>query len=379
MSDADEPTFIDFETRSAASLKKLGSRNYAAHPTTELVCCVLRREDDYEIVTPYTPLGRKGPRLASGSRYVAAHNAVGFDRHIWARLGWPEPKEWIDTSELMRVGGYPKASIEYLGEHVVGIPKDKVGNALTKSLSKVSKKKRARGKTPLTWQILERVIQYCKTDVDIMFEGFHDALHIFHHADIAGIEQADRALNDRGVCFDSDLARELLEIDATLVEGVLAKAGVTIKQVRSRPQFIKLMADLGVAIPNCQARRSKPCLTTRTRKWRSLPRPASGAPPSQRASFGVGCCKSRPMAACGITSATTARTPGGGAGRGCNFRTSRVAQTMTRIRCTPRSRMMPSCSNSCSQGTATNDIQRTDQYSHPRVCEGRGWQRPSVG
>jgi DNA polymerase len=252
MSETEDITFIDFETRSQASLKKLGSRNYAAHPTTGLVCCVLRREDDYEIVTPYTPLGRKGPRLASGSRYVAAHNAVGFDRHIWARLGWPEPKEWIDTSELMRVGGYPKASIEFLGEHVVGIPKDKVGNALTKSLSKVNKRT-GTWQTPLTWRILERVIQYCKIDVDIMFEGYESELCTFLHADIAGIEQADRALNDRGVCFDSDLARELLEIDATLVEGVLAKAGVTIKQVRSRPQFIKLMADLGVAIPNCQA------------------------------------------------------------------------------------------------------------------------------
>lgn len=241
-------TFLDFETRSKVSLKKVGSRNYAHHPTTELICCVLRRGEDYEVLTPFSS---RAPRLADGG-YYAAHNAVGFDRHVWSRMGWREPREWIDTSELMRVGGYPKASIEYLGENVVGVPKDKAGNLIMRSLSAVNKKT-GDFKLALEWPVLQRVIQYCKIDVDIMFEGYAAELSTFLHADIAGIEAADRRLNDRGVYFDQDLARELLERDAALVEGVLAKAGVTIKQVRSGAQFKSLMRDLDVEIENCQA------------------------------------------------------------------------------------------------------------------------------
>jgi DNA polymerase len=152
----------------------------------------------------------------------------------------------------MRVGGYPKASIEYLGEHVVGVPKDKAGNLAMRGLSKVSKKT-GEFTNGLDWPVLKRVIEYCKIDVDIMFDGYEAELSTFLHADVVGIEAADRRLNDRGVYFDQDLARELLARDAGLVETVLAKAGVTIKQVRSTAQFKRLMADLDVEIENCQA------------------------------------------------------------------------------------------------------------------------------
>lgn len=242
-----EPTFLDFETRSKVSLKKLGSRAYAHHPSTELVCAVLRKRDEYEIVLPGQ---RKPPKLYTGGP-LCAHNSIGFDRHVWARLGWPEPDEWVDTSELARLGGFPKASIEWLGEHLVGLPKDKAGNALTKSLSRVSKKT-GEFSVELTWPVLERVIRYCKVDVDVMAESWAEALHIFYHADIPGLERVDRAIIDRGMCFDSDLARHLIECDAGLVAGVLEAAGVTAKQVRSVPQLRARLAELGAPVPDCK-------------------------------------------------------------------------------------------------------------------------------
>jgi DNA polymerase len=244
-----EPTFIDFETRSKCSLKKLGGRAYAAHPSTELVCAVLRKGDEYEVIAG----GRGAPRppkLYTGGLLVA-HNAVGFDRHVWAALEWPEPDEWGDTSELARLAGYPKASIEWLGENLVGLPKDKAGSALTKSLSRVNKL--GEFAVPLTWPILERVVQYCKIDVDVMADSWAESLHIFYQADIPGLARVDRAIIDRGMCFDSDLAQHLIECDAALVAGVLEAAGVTAKQVRSVPQLRAKLAELGAPVPDCKA------------------------------------------------------------------------------------------------------------------------------
>jgi len=244
------PTFVDFETRSKVSLKKVGGRHYAHHPSTELVCCVLRKGDDYEVIAGGRGVPRK-PKLYTGG-VLAAHNATGFDRHVWAALGWPEPDEIVDTSELARLAGYPKASIEWLGEHLVGIPKDKAGNALTKSLSRVNKRT-GEFSVALTWPVLQRVIEYCKIDVDVMADSWTEALHIFYQADIPGLNRVDRAIIDRGMCFDSDLAQFLIECDAALVGGVLEAAGVTVKQVRSVPQLRARLAELGAPVPDCKA------------------------------------------------------------------------------------------------------------------------------
>lgn len=244
-----EPTFIDFETRSKCSLKKQGGRAYAHHPSTELVCAVLRRGGHYEVIA-----GGRGepppPKLYTGGLLIA-HNAVGFDRHVWAALGWPEPDEWGDTSEYARLAGYPKASIEWLGEHLVGLPKDKAGSALTKSLSRVNKRT-GEFSVALTAPVLKRVVEYCTIDVDVMVDSWAESLHIFYQADIPGLARVDRAIIDRGMCFDSDLARHLIECDAGLVAGVLEAAGVTAKQVRSVPQLKALLAELGAPVADCK-------------------------------------------------------------------------------------------------------------------------------
>ncbi|HEY2406356.1 MAG TPA: hypothetical protein VGI10_10145, partial [Polyangiaceae bacterium] len=41
--------FLDFETRSLASLRKLGGRAYAEHETTEVLCAVFRLPDGQTI------------------------------------------------------------------------------------------------------------------------------------------------------------------------------------------------------------------------------------------------------------------------------------------------------------------------------------------
>jgi hypothetical protein len=244
-----EPTFLDTELRSKAPIK-LGGRNYANHPSTELLCAVLRKGSEYQVVGPSKMGGRPAPSLYTGGPLVA-HNAKGFDRHIWAAMGWPEPDEWVDTAELARLGGFPKASLEWLGENLAHIPKDLAASALTKSLSRISKST-GEFAIEITGETLERVILYCKNDVDVMAAAWDEGLSIFYHADIAGIERVDQAIIDRGMCFDVDLAQHLIDCDAALIEGVLAAAGVTATQVRSVPQFRALLLERGVDIPDAK-------------------------------------------------------------------------------------------------------------------------------
>jgi hypothetical protein len=281
--------FVDFETRSRADLKAIGGRRYAEHPSTEVVCAVL-----------WTPAGDRfcysqhvGPCPMSVGRRVgindgwrppkfrqlAAHNAINFDRHIWALLGWPEPDEWIDTAEITRVAGFPQASLEWLGENLVGKPKDLEGNALTKRLSspewyygerlaeflateKAEWKATHAGRlptaqikakcveildgitalggpgpAPIPTDVLCRVFEYCGLDVEVMAGAWSAALWEWHDADLPGLVAADRALNDRGICFDRELAQILIDASEELARTACAAAGVPASLVRSNQQL----------------------------------------------------------------------------------------------------------------------------------------------
>lgn len=262
------PTHVDFETRSKAKLKLIGGRNYCADPTTEVVCAVLRFPDGSELAySPHLQVAKGLYVLDSGRQIVChrkwkppkfhavcAHNGTTFDRHVWRMLGWPEPREWIDTSSLARVGGMPQASLEWLAQHLLGRPKDLEGSKLTKKLSAVSRAKARLGQLcEITPEILERVLEYCWLDVDLMAQLWAEWLSDWYAMDLDGYEQAQIAMNDRGVRFDDSLARDLLEADAILATAACKAAGVARSVVMSNDQLPLEFARRGMPIENCQA------------------------------------------------------------------------------------------------------------------------------
>jgi hypothetical protein len=199
------PVLLDVESRSRADLKRIGGRNYWAHPSTEALCVVLydTDSDDLSVWLPGDPEPWPG-------RELAAHNARGFDHFAAMRL-WGRPVE-IDTSELARRAGLPGA-LDALGTRWLGLPKDKVASKFTKSLSRPSRAKKTLGQLPdITAQVLERVVAYCVSDVEIIAHGWE---HLEPWLDVEpDVLRAERAVNDRGICFDVQLAKRLLECDA---------------------------------------------------------------------------------------------------------------------------------------------------------------------
>lgn len=205
----------DFESRSRANLNQVGGRLYAAHESTEVLCAVLHDTDTGE-----TGLWLQGdPPPITPDDDLAFHNAVGFDRFIAKRVGWPEPRTLVDTSELARRAGLP-GSLDALGTRWLGRPKDKVASRFTKSLSRPSRARKTKGQLPeITPDVLDRVVAYCASDVEIMVHGW-PLLKPFLDEGVFGAWEADvsavdRLVNDRGVGFDVELAKRLLECDAT--------------------------------------------------------------------------------------------------------------------------------------------------------------------
>lgn len=232
------PVLCDFETRSRADLKKVGGRLYAAHASTEALCCVLF-DTDTEEVAAWQP---GDPCPVSPDTVLGAHNATGFDRFIAERLGW-RCAGWIDTAELARRAGLPGA-LDALGTRWLSLPKDTVASKYTRGLSKVDaiedscpplesdepdKKLRTklRGAQTRAWkklpadvrraEVLRRVTAYCASDVEIIATGWPMLRPYLEEGAFGGwearVSEVDRVVNDRGFAFDADLATRLLDCD----------------------------------------------------------------------------------------------------------------------------------------------------------------------
>lgn len=262
---------LDFESRSECSID-LGGRAYWAHPSTEAILCWL-----YVVETGEWILWLPGdPCPVLPDDVLVAHNMTGFDRFGVVALGWRESPvfPYIDTSELARTAGLPGA-LDELAKRWLGREKDHAGNAVTRRLSGIaaplSKKEKgfrddsgaitwglsakelrealiahgvSPGKTikadgvrvhervlwvvppevvaalktyggvgtPIPEVVYEHVIGYGRSDVEIMVDAFPRLLE-WADADLPGVRDADRMINERGIAFDADLARALLRED----------------------------------------------------------------------------------------------------------------------------------------------------------------------
>jgi len=209
------PIIIDFETRSGVDLTKVGVANYMRDPDYCMVCAVaalpagnyvtiLHGQNDPDSKTGMAELAA----AVEAGHPVLAHNAAGFDSHVWNRERWPKPPGgWIDALPLARRLGLP-GHLDLLGNLLYGEGKDKAGRALTLSLSRYDK----HGKLPpLTFDVLTKVAAYCRRDVTILRRLWNDHLS---EVVVPEMEEyavtVDTIVNLRGVQLDLDLARAVV-------------------------------------------------------------------------------------------------------------------------------------------------------------------------
>jgi DNA polymerase len=225
------PLLFDVESRSRCDLKTVGGRGYWAHPSTEAMCVVFSYAGERVVWTMGDPYPFScAPELA------VAHNAYGFDRHAWRRLGWPEPEQWGDTSVLARKAGLP-GSLDALAKRWLGLEKDKEGSRYTLSLSRPSRAKARLGQLPPI--DMARVVRYCTNDVVVLEHGW-PLLEPWFEVE-RDIECVSLAIEDRGIAFDVELARALLDADARLAREALGTRDAT--SIRAPLQFTALVND----------------------------------------------------------------------------------------------------------------------------------------
>ena len=265
------PTFVDFESVSRCDLRKHGGRLYWEHPSTRVLCAVLHGPGVGGGRLEWWPA--LGPLFLPGDPPVecmAAHNARGFDLFAWRRLGWPEPRRVVDTSHAARRAGMAGA-LSALAALVGHDVKDKEGSRLTVGLSTCRRPTKALGPgreiTPAVWSTLSadekrergvqkdptpeelaRIVQYCGRDVDAMVEAW-PLIEPFAHAE-PEVEAADAAVNDRGICFDRELAEALLAIDDAQAKAACASVGLAPSELRSPARFAAHVAAAGGFAPD---------------------------------------------------------------------------------------------------------------------------------
>ncbi len=238
-------TLLDFESRSRAKLKSVGGRNYWTDPSTEAVCCVL-----YEVESGrwsrWLP-GEAPPRLD----VAVAHNWTGFDRFAAAACGFTW-RAGLDSAQYARRAGLPGA-LDALGKRWYGVEKDKAGNRLTLSLSQPSRAAATKGDMPPIAPVLDRVVAYCASDVEIMANAWP---RLAPWADVdAGVPEVDRVINDRGLALDVELleaVRDLLEryqdrVVADVADELWATPAEVRRDARSPVRFAAL-----TGLPNAQ-------------------------------------------------------------------------------------------------------------------------------
>lgn len=236
----------DFETRSRCDLKLAGAEAYSEHPTTEVLCLVVRTSLGGKFVWwPGLDTFELEALVDNPDCHWIAHNAA-FEQAIWRnqmmtkfRLGPIPINRWSCTLAAAAWKSLPLALEKLIKAVGSAKEKDMEGRKLTLSLSKPITKKAWMEQSPGTltkkdWAALwpkdtlsevtpvirGRVIAYCDRDV----EGEEDVKRTVGllHSQERGIWELDQQINQRGVRLDLDFVRA--------AQRVVIDASVTLRQ-----------------------------------------------------------------------------------------------------------------------------------------------------
>lgn len=237
--------YIDFETRSMADLRIVGGYNYCWDPSTQVICAVAEVGGVEYRWCPLADIGlRDVPAeilACAGSHIFVAHNAGGFEAHLWERLGYP-PVKWLDTLPLARASGLP-GRLGDIGQILLGEGKDS-GQDVMLRLSKPNLKGQF---LPLNRQNATVVLDYCAKDVNLLRR-----VHRLLDYQEPEMLEVDARINHRGFAFDSALAERLIICDGINRADMVARCPVEEEVLRSPQQLLAYLAELGVYLPDCR-------------------------------------------------------------------------------------------------------------------------------
>jgi CHC2 zinc finger/DNA polymerase family A/Toprim domain len=218
----------DYETQSAAPIKKVGARRYAADPTTRVLCICFAVDDG--LVESFIPgSGAPIPQAFFTARddpswFVAAHNdpfESAIEEHVLACYGFPlvPIERHICTMAMARYRGLPGELGKAAALLQLPVQKDRDGARLMLELCRPRKARKGEDKAQLRWpeitpEKLARLVEYCRNDVAVEREIFRRLPRL--PEDEHRLWFLDRKINVRGFAVDVALAataRELVQAE----------------------------------------------------------------------------------------------------------------------------------------------------------------------
>lgn len=291
---------VDFETRSACSLRNSGVWRYSLHPTTQVLCLAYRlpywEAGRTELWHPAFPIlgiqeSERGDDLEELFTWidegglVEAHN-VWFEYSIWLNILASRHKfpsiastQWRCSAAKASALSLPRALDDALNAMVAGIAsrlmgmdmpvvgKDKEGALVMRKVSKPRKPRkkeleiaaRHKLKPRMYWHeskvLYKRLWAYCRQDV-LAEETLSEYLPDLSDAETQ-VFQMDRVINHRGFQLDMeavDAALRLIAREEKLLNKELATiTDGKVKKATQRVQVIKWLATQGCHLDNTQA------------------------------------------------------------------------------------------------------------------------------
>lgn len=283
---------IDFETRSAAPLKKCGAAAYAQHPSTEVICLALK-PDDADPVIWFSPNFRfpdcpewaalptidaaEVVRLLFLADIIEAHHAQ-FEYFIWKYVMPRYGFQMFDTSKLRcsaakaAMFGLPRDLAGACAAAGVPQQKDLEGSRLMLKLCKPRHPRKEEMRRDPDWahklywygtpEEYAREGSYCLQDVRAE-EALSDALPDLPDPE-QKLWQLDLAINDRGIRIDVPAVRAVLgaveEHAAAMTKEFKRLTGLD--SPRQRDATLRHLVALGVEMDGLTAKDVEAALQT---------------------------------------------------------------------------------------------------------------------
>src|ERR1035437_3628929 len=274
---------LDFESRSACSLRKCGAWRYSIDKTTEVLCLGYRLpywdEGRVELWHPAfshlnIPESNDSEALyellewISDGGLVEAHNAW-FERSLWVNImaphyGFPGigPSQWRDSAAKAAAHALPRSLEDAIAALGLDVHKDMAGHKLMMKLSKPRKPRKAEREAGITtrlwWEnlkLFEELWAYCRQDV-LAEASLSAALPDLNEQESA-LYVLDQQINERGFQLDQEAVETALRLIhqetthlnqelKTLTKGKVHKA-------TQRAQMLRWFESEGLVLEDTQA------------------------------------------------------------------------------------------------------------------------------
>lgn len=217
---------VDFETRSAADLRKTGVYVYANDASTDVWCMAYAFGSEEPVV--WVPGDQIDSRLAchikEGGR-LRAWNAQ-FERVIWNAImgpeyGWPRTKaqQWHCTMAAASAAGLPRSLGQAAAVLGVDEQKDKTGQAL---MMRMARPRKVNDDGTYTWwdqpEKVRQLIDYCLQDVRTEV-AIAERLPDLDDSE-RQVYLLDQRINDRGLMLDRELLGHVRNLADASREGI---------------------------------------------------------------------------------------------------------------------------------------------------------------